>query len=267
MPYSYVNNISLYYEIQGEGQPILFLHGLGSSINDWSNQVSYFAKNYQVITLDLRGHGKSDKPKGHYSVPLFSADVTQFIQTVINKPVHIVGHSLGGMIAFQLAVDHPELLKSLTIINSGPSVIFPSLVSRVRFLLRLLSVRIFGMHQISNALGKMLFPNPQQTQLRTQFIHRWMENDPHAYLNSLHAFHSWDVTAKLPTIQCPTLIMGSDHDYTPTAYKAFYTHIMPNAELAIIPNSYHMATLDQPDEVNKTLDDFLMKHFVINFNS
>lgn len=264
MSYIMVNNISIYYEIQGEGQPLLFLHGLGSSTRDWQNQVNYFVNKYQVITLDLRGHGKSDKPKGHYSVPLFSADVTQFIQSVINKPVHLVGHSLGGMIAFQIAVDHPELLKSMAIINSGPSVIFPSLVSRVRFLLRFLSVRLFGMHQISNALGKILFPNPQQLLLRTQFIHNWLENDPRAYLNSLHAFHDWDVTAKLPTIKCPTLIMGSDHDYTPIAYKEFYARLIPSAEIVVIPNSYHMANLDQPDTVNKTLDNFLTKHFVIS---
>lgn len=261
MPYSSVNNIALYYDIQGEGSPLVFLHGLGSSIKDWENQVSYFAKKYQVITLDLRGHGKSDKPKEHYSVPLFSSDIMQFIKTVVKHPVHLVGHSLGGMVAFQLAVDHPELLKSLTIINSGPSVIFPSLVSRVRFLMRLLSVRLFGMHQISHALAKILFPRPEQEQLRIQFIHRWIENDPHAYLNSLHAFHNWDVTAKLSTIQCSTLIIASDHDYTPIAYKDYYTHLIPNGELAIIANSYHMANLDQPDEVNKALDSFLTKNF------
>jgi pimeloyl-ACP methyl ester carboxylesterase len=266
MPYTVVNNISLYYEIIGAGQPLLFLHGLGSSIKDWESQFNFFAKNHQVIAVDLRGHGKSDKPKGHYSVPLFSNDVIQFIQTVIKQPIHLVGHSLGGMVAFQLAIDHPDLLKSLTIINSGPSVVFPSMVGRVRFLLRLLSVRLFGMHQISHALAKMLFPNPQQSELRTQFIHRWMENDPHAYLNSLHAFHDWDVTTKLSTIQCPTLIMGSDHDYTPIAYKNFYMQLIPNAEFAMINNSYHMANLDQPDQVNHALSNFLKKHFVINFD-
>ena len=249
------------------GQPVLFLHGLGSSTKDWENQVNYFAKQYKVITYDLRGHGKSDKPNHHYSVPLFTADTTQFIQTVINEPVHLVGHSLGGMIAFQLAIDHPELLKSLIIINSGPSVVFPSLISRLRFLMRLISVRLFGMHQISHALAKMLFPNPQQTVLKTEFIERWMANDPHGYLNSLHAFHHWNVTAKLPTIQCHTLIAASDHDYSPISYKEYYARLIPRAELAIIPNSYHMANLDQPDALNKAIDDFLTKHFRNNFNS
>ncbi len=261
MPYTTVNDISIYYEIQGTRQPIVFIHGLGSSTRDWENEVNYFAKNYQVITIDLRGHGKSEKPNHHYSVPLFSTDIAQFIQTVINTPVHLVGHSLGGMIAFQLAIDHPELLKSLCIINSGPSVIFPSLISKLRFLMRLISVRIFGMHQISHALAKMLFPNPQQITLKNQFIQRWMENDPHGYLNSLHAFHDWDVTAKLSTIKCPTLILASDHDYTPVTYKQFYTRLIPNAELTVIVNSFHMANLDQPDAVNKALENFLNKYF------
>lgn len=267
MPFITTNNISLYYEIHGSGQPIVFIHGLGSSTRDWENQLSHFAKNYQVITFDLRGHGQSDKPNHHYSVPIFTADAAKFIQSVVNEPVHLVGHSLGGMIAFQLAIDHPELLKSVSIINSGPSVIFPSLISKLRFLMRLISVRLFGMHQVSHALAKMLFPNPQQTTLKNQFIQHWMENDPQGYLNSLHAFHDWDVTAKLPTIKCPTLILTSDHDYTPIAYKQFYTRLIPNAELSIIVNSFHMANLDQPDAVNKALDDFLIKHFTQNLNT
>lgn len=261
MPYITVNNISIYYEIQGSGEPLVFIHGLGSSTKDWENQVNHFAKNYQVITFDLRGHGKSDKPDYHYSVPLFTADVTQFIQSVVNKPVHLIGHSLGGMIAFQCAIDHPELLKSVSIINSGPSVIFPSLISKLRFLMRLISVRLFGMHQVSHALAKMLFPHPQQINLKNQFIQRWMENDPHGYLNSLHAFHDWDVTAKLTNIKCPTQIIASDHDYTPITYKQFYTQLIPNAELNIIVNSLHMANLDQPEALNKALDNFLTKHF------
>ena len=74
MPTLQSNKINLYYEVTGEGQPLLFSHGLGSSARDWELQVGEFSKNYQVITIDLRGHGRSDKPAGPYSMSMFAAD-------------------------------------------------------------------------------------------------------------------------------------------------------------------------------------------------
>ena len=117
-----VNDIQLYYEITGQGQPLLFIHGLGSSTRDWEAQVSPFAANYQVITFDLRGHGRSDKPPGPYTLPLFTADTAGLLKALGLDAAHVVGISLGGGIAFQLALDYPELVKTLTIVNSAPAL-------------------------------------------------------------------------------------------------------------------------------------------------
>ena len=72
MPMININNININYQTTGEGSPILFIHGLGSSVRDWEMQEPYFSREYRVITLDVRGHGKSDKPPGPYDVPLFA---------------------------------------------------------------------------------------------------------------------------------------------------------------------------------------------------
>ena len=77
MPTIQINGIAEHYEIFGQGQPILFIHGLGSSSRDWEYQIDYFSKMYRVITIDVRGHGQSDKPPGPYSVPLFAADTAK----------------------------------------------------------------------------------------------------------------------------------------------------------------------------------------------
>ena len=122
MPKLHVNNIDIHYEITGEGQPLLFIHGLGSSSLDWEEQVSFFSKDYKVITFDVRGHRLSDKPLDPYSIQLFSGDTSALIKSLDLPPVHVVGISMGGMIAFQLAVDGPELLKSMTIVNSAPEM-------------------------------------------------------------------------------------------------------------------------------------------------
>ena len=77
MPILRCRDINVYYEIAGAGDPLLFIHGLGSSHRDWEPQVAFFSRHYQVITYDVRGHGKSDKPKGPYSVSQFAADAAE----------------------------------------------------------------------------------------------------------------------------------------------------------------------------------------------
>ena len=112
----------LHYEIHGRGQPVLLVHGLGSSTRDWEYQLPVLKQHFQVISLDLRGHGRSDKPRERYSIAGFAEDVGALIRHLELPPVHLVGISMGGMVGFQLAVDQPQLLRSLTVVNSGPEV-------------------------------------------------------------------------------------------------------------------------------------------------
>src|SRR5690349_9844570 len=122
MPTVQVNSIRLYYEIHGTGQPLVFIHGLGSSTRDWEAQVPEFSKSYQVVTFDLRGHGRSGKPAGPYSMAMFSADLADLLETLDIAAAHVVGLSLGGAIAFQFALDDPARVRTLTIVNSGPTL-------------------------------------------------------------------------------------------------------------------------------------------------
>src|SRR5437762_3199638 len=112
MAYFEHEGCTLHYEEYGHGDPVLLLHGLGSSSLDWEYQVPELATRYRVIVPDARGHGRSDKPRGRYSITGFSADLIALIEHLNLKPVHVVGLSMGGMIGFQLAVDQPQLLKS-----------------------------------------------------------------------------------------------------------------------------------------------------------
>ena len=105
MPTAELGDIRLYYEDFGEGEPLLFIHGLGSSTRDWENQVRYFSDRYRVVVPDLRGHGNSEKPPGPYSIPLFADDIAELITTLDLAPTHVVGLSLGGFVASQLAVE------------------------------------------------------------------------------------------------------------------------------------------------------------------
>jgi 3-oxoadipate enol-lactonase len=113
----------LYYEEHCQGQPLLFIHGLGSSTQDWELQVQEFSITYRVITFDLREHGQSDKPAGPYSMSIFVADTARLLRTLGIESAHVAGLPLAGGVAFQLAVDAPELLKTMVIVNSAPELV------------------------------------------------------------------------------------------------------------------------------------------------
>ena len=260
MPTLQVNNINLNYEIKGQGPSILFIHGLGSSHRDWEEQVSYFSKDYQTVAFDVRGHGQSDKPTGPYSIKLFSDDTAELIKSLDLSPAHIVGISMGGMIAFQLAVDYPDVLKSMTIVNSGPEMIARSFKEKLMIFQRSVIFRLLSMHKIGEILAGRLFPNTGQEELREKMISRWAENDKQAYMDSFKALVGWSVSDNISAFDCPTLVIAADEDYTPVSLKEDYVARMKNAQLTVIKDSRHATPLDQPLEFNKTLADFLAKH-------
>lgn len=259
MPKRHIRDINLYYEITGEGQPLLFINGLGSSTRDWEKQVALFSKRYQVITFDVRGHGKSEKPPGPYSVQLFAADTAELIKSLDIDRAHVVGISMGGMIAFQLAINAPNLVKSLVIVNSGPEFVLRTFKERLGIFKRLLIVRLLGMRKMGMVLAKCLFPKPEHENLRRVLIERWAENDKQAYLNSLRAIVGWSVTDHLSTIKCPVLVIAADEDYTPVSFKEAYVAKIPHAELVIITDSRHLTPIERPDQFNEVLMTFLSK--------
>jgi 3-oxoadipate enol-lactonase len=260
MPRLRIRDAELYYENLGQGPSLLFIHGLGSSTRDWEAQLAGFSPQFHVVAFDVRGHGRSDKPPGPYSIPGFAADTAELIRELELGPTHVVGFSMGGMIAFQLAVSAPELVQSLVIVNSGPEFILRTLRARLQIMQRKLIVRLLGMRQMGKVLSKRLFPKPEQAELRQLLIARWAENDPRAYLEALQALIGWTVADCLDAIHCPTLVIASDQDYTPIAAKEAYVARLPQAELAVIRDARHMLPLEHPEAFNQALLGFLLKH-------
>ena len=263
MPAGQFGNIRLYYETSGQGEPVLFLHGLGSSARDWERQAPVFAERYRVVIPELRGHGRSEKPPGPYSMALFASDIAALIRALNIAPVHVVGLSLGGFVACQLVVDHGDLVRSLVLVNSAPGLPRHSLQDRARLawnlLLRRLIVRLFGMRTLARVLGRSLFPGADQAELKRTFIERWEENQPDAYLASLAAVSDWGIEDHLDAIRCPVCVIAGEQDFIPLAYKKTYTRKLPNAELMVIPDSGHLTPLDHSEQFNRTLMAFLQR--------
>ncbi len=257
MPYFNAGEVELYYERTGEGEPLLLIHGLGSSSRDWELQVPDFAGHFQVICVDLRGHGRSSKPSGPYSMEVFAGDVSRLLEGLGTGPAHAVGISLGGMVAFQLALDHPRQVRKLVIVNSVAELVPHNLADRLGFWQRLLIVRLLGMEKMGQVLAERFLPKPDQEALREVFIRRWAENHVPSYLASLKAAYGWSVIGRLGEIRSHTLVLGSDGDYFPTSQKEAYTALIPNATLTVIKNSRHALPAEKPAEFNRIVLDFL----------
>ncbi len=259
MAYLQVGDVALYYERVGQGEPVVFIHGLGSSARGWAFQVPFFSQEYQVVVLDVRGHGRSEKPPGPYSIPQSAEDVAGLIERLGTIPAHVVGLSMGGMIGLQLAVAHPELVRTLVVVNSVPHMVLRNWRGRFQIWRRLLVTPLFGRRRVGEVLGQWLFPRPEQGESRELFVQRWEERDPRAYSETLRGMVGWNVEEQLGTITCPVLVVGGDGDYTPTEIKAAYAQRIPQGEMVVIEDSQHETPLDQPEKFNRTVRAFLQR--------
>ncbi|MFP4228461.1 MAG: alpha/beta fold hydrolase [Salinivenus sp.] len=257
MPYFTVDGVRLYYDERGEGEPLLFVHGLGSSSRDWFEQVPHFADRYRVLRLDLRGHGRSERPSGPYHIAQFARDVAVGVRRLDAAPAHVVGLSMGGMVALELAAGARSLVRSLVVVNSVADMRLQTWSDVWFYVSRRLAVQTLGMRRVGRLLADRLFPGPHQEAHRREFIERWSQNDKQAYLWSVDAIMGWSVTERLPEITPPTLLVSSDQDYTPIATKNRMAARMPNAELAVVEGAHHALPVEKPNVFNALVDDFL----------
>ena len=261
MPKLRVNNTGIYYEVTGQGEPLLFIHGLASSSRSWKKQIPFFAQYYQVITFDIRGHGRSDRPlRAPYSIKLFAADAVELMKTLGIDSTHVVGFSMGGMVAFQLAVDAPEMVRSLVAVNCCPEGSIRTFNDGIECFRHMFFLPFNGMRNKRQNGLKQTEPESDQKGPPQSVIQRMAVNNKLAYANAFGALVKWSVADRLDTISCPTLMIASDADFVPVSVKAGYASKMPDAQLVVISNARHSAPKEQADEFNVMLLEFLSKN-------
>jgi pimeloyl-ACP methyl ester carboxylesterase len=194
---------------------------------------------------------------------VFAADVAGLMQRLgvtTADPAHVVGISLGGGVAFQLALDYPSLVKTLTIINSAPAIAASHDEGEAEIKRRVAIVQQLGMQVMAEALAPNLFPRNEHAHLREDFIRRWAENDPEAYIQATQSMSGWDVRDRIGEIRCPVLVIAADQDYSPVAVKEAYVKTIPQAKLVVIPDSHHAVPIERPGEFNAVLSSFLAEY-------
>jgi 3-oxoadipate enol-lactonase len=263
MPIFRNDDAELYYEDRGSGEPLLLLHGLGSSTLDWEAQLAAFAPHYRVLALDARGSGRSKDqrhPAGPFSVRQFAADAAALLQELGAIPAHVVGLSMGGMIAFQLAVDFPGVVKTLSIVNSGPAMVPQTAGDRLAIATRRMLTSLLGPEGMGKILAPKLFPKPGDGELREQFMARMASNDKSAYKATLKALIGWSVLERIGSLEMPALVVHAEHDYTPLARKQEYAGRMKHASVVVVNEARHALPMEEPEKFNPVILDFLTAH-------
>lgn len=249
------NGISLEYLDRGEGEVILLLHGLGSTKADWDFQKEEFSEDFRIIAPDLRGHGNSTKPKekAAYGVAQSAEDMKLLLEELEIRKCVVVGFSMGGAIAFEMAVNYPEMVAKIVIINTAPDFNNLGELGEEMVRERTKALQNTGMIPLARQISEGMFPGEDQKDLRNAFFERAKKNPVNAYYNSFITLMNWGIGEKLKQIGIPALVVASDMDYTPVSLKEDYIKIMPNARLEVIRNSRHGVTMDQPGQFNSAL--------------
>lgn len=225
-----VNGINLYYEIYGEGQPLLLLHGNGGSIASRSAQIPEYAKRYKVIAVDSRCHGKSGCPAGDLNYEQMAADINALLNHLKIDSCLIWGHSDGGIIALIMGFQYPQKVKRMIVtganVQPDTTAVFPELVEFV------------GMYA-------MLPDTMQQKHLKLMAQH------PHIDF------------AKLRNIKAPVLVMAGDRDAIREEHTVRIFQSIPNAQLCILPGTTHFISNEKPALFNTLLFDFFEKPFAM----
>ena len=257
MPVVRIGSHSLHYETNGDGEPLLLLHGLGSSALDWDAQMLAFSSRYKVIAPDLAGFGRSDKLTQPHSIAEYAGDIFGLLDYLGIDRCHVLGHSMGGAVAFQMGTEMPRRVSSLIILNSLPSFVLDTVAKRLEYYVRLLIVRLFGMQPLASMVTKRLLPKEEHRVVAEKMSERYARNDRKSYVEALKAVAGWSVVDRLAVLTMPVLMISADQDYTPVEEKRRYVEQIPNARLEVIRDSRHATPVDQAEALNKIVLEFL----------
>jgi pimeloyl-ACP methyl ester carboxylesterase len=243
----------------GRGTKVVLLHGLGSSAEDWLFQVPALGRRHSVAAVDLPGHGGVPSLPGWPSVADYAAEVAAAMGERGAGPAHIVGLSLGGAVALQLAVDAPTRVRSLSLINTFAKFRL-TFAAWLRGAVRLGLGLTGRMDWLGAWVASGLFPRPDQAALRQVAAARIAANDRRGYLQGLRAAARFDLGPRLGTIRVPTLVVSGTADTTvPTSSSRALASRIPGAQLQLLEGAGHVASVDAPEALNDMLLSFLEK--------
>jgi pimeloyl-ACP methyl ester carboxylesterase len=263
MPKIQVNGIEIYVQTHGDGEPLLLIAGLACDHTMWSEVVGVLAGHYRVIVFDNRGVGRSAAPDSPYTIRMMAGDAAALLDELGVGPVHLVGYSMGGQIAQELALARPGQVRSLILLSSCarcdernkaimetwaelPGVVEPRLMARL-LLPWLYSNAFFTRPGAVEQLLTLLLDNPYPA-------------TPQGIYRQSRALGDFDTTSRLGEIGCPTLVLvGKEDALLPVAFSEQLAQGIPGAELVVLEQTGHGLLVESPEEVAQAMLGFLAR--------
>lgn len=265
MPKIQTNNIELYYEIHGEGKPLVLISGLGYSNWQWHKMVPLLAEKFKVIIFDNRGVGQSDKPAGPYTAQMLAQDTVGLLDALNIEKAVIVGHSMGGFIAQALALDFPQRVEKLILCSTNFGG--PNHVPVTPEAMKVLSdVSSDALTRFKNGLAVSTAPG--WSEKNPAMIEEWIQwrvanpIEPVSYQAQLAIGLGLMPTAaafeeKLPRLNVPTLILFGAHDkVVPPANADLLSKKIAGSTVVIFPDAGHFFPIEIPEAASRAIKDF-----------
>ena len=265
MPKVKVNDIQVYYEVKGEGYPLVMIIGGGANLDWWNpHMIEELSKNFKVVTFDNRGTGRTDASDKEFSIRLFADDTVGLMNVLGISEANILGWSMGGFIAQELSLNYPEKVKKLILYSTscGGAKSVPK--SQEAVAMRM-STAAGGMSAEEAARMTIRFGctsefidnNPDFVELQVQRMLK-APISPEVRMRQTRATVSFDSYDRLPRIKAPTLVLSGKQDIgVPPENGSILAKAIPNAKLVFFEKSGH-ALLEDMEEVIHSITEFLL---------
>jgi 3-oxoadipate enol-lactonase len=264
MPLARVGDIELNYDFidctepwKAGRAPVVFIHGLGGDRRLYLFQVPEFCGKFPVISVDLRGHGESSKPDADWTMADMALDVVRLLRLLGVERAHLVGVSLGGMVAQQFALDYPYATASLVLVDTlcGPPAGFEQEMAAALRFIEEKPMGVIARERITAAFSDAVDPV-----MRDYVIGQISRNDKASYLRAAKAAWNFSLCGRLGEVRAPTLVVVGEQDrVTPPFLSEEIAAKIAGAKLVRIPDCGHISNMERPQEFNRAVMEFLLK--------
>jgi pimeloyl-ACP methyl ester carboxylesterase len=264
MPTAIINNIQIYYESHGAGEPLVLIPGFASGVWIWFKQIEELAKSFRVITFDPRGVSRSDKPQAAITIKTIADDVAALLEQLNIEQAHILGASFGGFVAQEFVLAYPQKVKSLILCCTsfgGAKHIPPSMEVLTAF------ASTKGLNTEERVRENLLLAfNRTYVETHKEEIDKVCELratnvvPEYVYTQQLQAAVMFDASERVSQIQTPTLVLTGDNDsIVPPQNSRNLAALIPNAELKFINGGSHLFFIEQAEEFNQTVRESVVR--------
>ncbi|MBL1198251.1 MAG: alpha/beta hydrolase [Nostoc sp. GBBB01] len=263
MPKVKINDIDLFYDIKGTGEPLLLIAGFLCDHAYWSLIIPSLVSKYQVIRIDNRGMGRSSAPESQYNIKQMADDIAALLDYIGIDKVHLAGHSMGGQIAQELVLAYPQKIQSLMLLSSlaKGDELFNSIIKTWGELLNHVDLKLYEKTVLPWIFTDTFYSIPGMIEGLIEFAIKYpFPPGTHSLYQHSQAMLEFDTTDRLQQIHCPTLVLVGKQDIlTPLKFSQQLAQGIPNAELVVIDRGGHGFLIESSDVVVSAMLNFLQK--------